>query len=671
MTKNNELFTTMPVTKAVGKLVVPTVVSQIIVIIYSLADTFFIGQIGDPNQLAALSITFPIYTVLTAIANLFGIGANSVISRSLGQNDEIRTKKTSAFSFWMSLAVTLLLSVLLALFMEPILLFFGANTYTLLYTKDYLFWVFVIGGVPTVAGLILGHLVRAVGKTKEAGIGLTIGGIMNILLDPIFIFTFKMDVAGASLATMISNTVSMLYFFVILFYNRKTTVIKLNPKYFTFKKNVAWSTVSVGFPAAISVLLVSFSISLLNGLLLHHEGGTVLSAAYGVTSKCGTIALHISIGIAQGVMPLIGYNYGAKNHKRVHQVCRLSFVILWIFSIFFLVVVQIIPQTIVAIFTPDRNTIEVGSIFMRCWSWCVIGMSLFNMYNSIFQAVGKWKTSLILAILRLGIIFPVFSITMNIFWGVTGLMWVQTITDSLSCLLAVILYSHFKKKLEKQFSQQQPENSTPHFCHNIITISREFGSGGRTIGKEVASKLGIPCYDSDLIEKIAQESGFAREYVERYGEYAQADTLFENALAGREQDGQSTADKLWFAQEKVIKDLAQKSSCVIVGRCADYILQNVTNCLTVFIHASDEKRTERIVTVYGQREESPVQRLHEKDKKRKAFYELYTGTQWGVAENYEVCLDSGKIGINGCIAIISAMYKHKFAVETKNNAVTK
>lgn len=126
-------------------------------------------------------------------------------------------------------------------------------------------------------------------------------------------------------------------------------------------------------------------------------------------------------------------------------------------------------------------------------------------------------------------------------------------------------------------------------------------------------------------------------------------------------------DKLWFAQEKVIKDLAQKSSCVIVGRCADYILQNVTNCLTVFIHASDEKRTERIVTVYGQREESPVQRLHEKDKKRKAFYELYTGTQWGGggAENYEVCLDSGKIGINGCIAMISAMYKHKFAVEKK------
>lgn len=149
-------------------------------------------------------------------------------------------------------------------------------------------------------------------------------------------------------------------------------------------KNVSWATLSVGFLAAISVLLVSVSISLLNGLLLTHEGGNILSAAYGVTSKCGTIALHISIGIVQGVMPLIGYSYGAKNHKRVHEVCRLSFIILWIFSVLFLLIVQLIPETIVRIFTPDIQTIEAGSIFMCCWSWCVIGMSLFNMYNSIF-----------------------------------------------------------------------------------------------------------------------------------------------------------------------------------------------------------------------------------------------------------------------------------------------
>lgn len=192
MKENNELFTTMPVGKAVARLAIPTVVSQIIVILYSMADTFFIGQTGDPNQLAALSIAFPIFTLLTAVANLFGIGANSLIARSLGQNDEKTAKKASSFCFWASIVVTLVLSVVLALFMKPILTFVGADELTYAPTKDYLTYVFVIGGIPTVAGLVLGHLVRAVGRTREAGIGLAIGGILNIILDPVFIFIFHM-----------------------------------------------------------------------------------------------------------------------------------------------------------------------------------------------------------------------------------------------------------------------------------------------------------------------------------------------------------------------------------------------------------------------------------------------------------------------------------------------
>lgn len=447
----------MSVGKAVAKLTIPTVVSQIIVILYSLADTFFIGQIGDPNQLTALGITFPIYTVLTAVANLFGIGANSVISRSLGKNDELTAKKASVFSFWASVAVAAVLSVILGVFMRPILSFFGADEFTLGFTADYLFWVFAIGGIPTVAALTLGHLVRAVGKTREAGIGLTIGGVMNIILDPVFIFVFDMEVAGAGLATMISNVISLIYFLIVLIVIRKTTVLTLAPKYFSMEKKVAWGTFSVGFPAAISVLLVSVSIAVLNGLLLRHENGNILSAAYSVVSKCGTIALHISIGIAQGVMPLIGFNFGAKNHKRVHEVCRLSFIILLIFSVVFLLIVQLIPNTIVRIFTPDTDVIEVGGTFMRCWSWCVIGMSLFNMYNSIFQAVGKWKTSLVLAVLRLGVIFIILSFVLNALFGVDGLLWVQAITDTLSCLIAMFLYIRFKKSIASEIHKKIEE----------------------------------------------------------------------------------------------------------------------------------------------------------------------------------------------------------------------
>lgn len=472
-----------------------------------------------------------------------------------------------------------------------------------------------------------------------------------------------MQVAGAGVATMLSNTISLIYFLVILIRVRKETILTINPKRFSMEKKVSWGSLSVGFPAAIAVLLVSVSISVLNGLLLTYENGNILSASYGIVAKCGTIALHISIGIAQGVMPLIGYNYGAKNYKRVHAVCRLSFIILLIFSVVFLIVVQIIPGPIMRIFTPDAATIEVGAVFMRCWSWCVIGMSLFNMYNSIFQAVGRWKTSLFLSVLRLGIIFVVLAFVLNAIFGVNGLMWVQAVTDTLSCIIAIILYIQFKHSISKEIHSVQSEIEKTDNC--IITISRQFGSGGRTVGKEVAAKLGLPCYDSELIEKIAEESGLAKEYVEQYGEYAVSESLYENVMAGRNADGQSLTDKMWLAQKKVVIELAKKGSCVIVGRCADYILKDIADCIKVFICASDEWRAERIVKEYGERELPPVERLHDKDNKRKAYYELYTGTEWGVADNYTMCLDTSKIGIDAFVEMITELYNEHI---TQNNS---
>lgn len=656
MTKGNDLFVSMPVGKAIAKLAIPTVISQIIVILYSMADTFFIGQTGDPNQLAALSIAFPIYTVLTAVANLFGIGANSLIARSLGQNDETTARKAAAFCFWGSIALTAVLCILLAALMKPILIIAGADELTFGHTADYLLYVFVIGGIPTVAGLALGHLVRAVGKTREAGIGLALGGILNIILDPVFIFVFNMGVSGAAIATAVSNTVSLIFFLVILFLIRKKTCLTISPKQFTLKKEVSCSVLSVGFPAAVSVLLVCFSISLLTALLLRHEGGNIIAAAYGVTAKVGTIALHISIGIAQGVMPLIGYSYGAKDHKRVREVTKLSFIILWVFSALFLLLVQLIPDSFIRIFIDDADTVAVGEVFIRRWSWCAIGMCLVALYDAIFQAVGKWKTSLLVAVIRFLIVFPAFCFIMDAALGADGLMWVQPITDTVALILAAILFRHFRKSLAKHPQPAQTQTAGTFRRNRIIAISREFGSGGRSIGKEVAAQLKIPCYDSELIEKIAVQSGFAKEYVEKYGEYAISDRLYENALAGRRFDGQSDSDKLWLAQQKVITDLAQEGPCVIVGRCADYILRNIADCLTVFIHASDEKRADRIVSVYGERDEKPMQRIKEKDKKRKAYYEIYTGTEWGNADNYDLCLDSGVLGIDKCVRTIKELY---------------
>lgn len=192
--------------------------------------------------------------------------------------------------------------------------------------------------------------------------------------------------------------------------------------------------------------------------------------------------------------------------------------------------------------------------------------------------------------------------------------------------------------------------------NRIITISREFGSGGRTIGKETAAKLGIPCYDQELIEKIAEESGFAKEYIAERGEYTTHGSWLASAISGRDFYGHSSQDDLWAAQQRVILDLAEKGPCVIVGRCADYILRDAADCLTVFIHADMEQRAKRIVEQYGERTETPEKRLRDKDKRRAAYYQYYTDLKWGEARNYHIALNSGALGIERCVEIIAHLF---------------
>ncbi len=193
--------------------------------------------------------------------------------------------------------------------------------------------------------------------------------------------------------------------------------------------------------------------------------------------------------------------------------------------------------------------------------------------------------------------------------------------------------------------------------HRIITISREFGSGGRTIGKETAEKLGIPCYDQELIEKIAEDSGLNKDFIREKGEYAPRGSLFASSFFyDRSYTGFNVQDLLWQSQRKVILDLAEKGGCVIVGRCADYILQGKHDLLKVFVYASMEKREERILKVYGENEEAPRKRLEDKDKRRRAYYRLYTDMEWGQVQNYDIALNSGELGIEKCVDILTMLY---------------
>ena len=443
--KKTEIFEQKPVPAAIASLAVPTILSQIITMIYNLADTFFVGHTGDPYQVAALSLVFPVYMLLTGIGNLFGIGANSRISRCLGVHDREGARRTCVFSLWAGLAATALVLLLLAGFLNPVLRAMGASENTIGPARGYIIWVMLIGGLPTEASLLLAHMLRGEGSAKQASTGMMLGGILNMLLDPLFIYVFGMGVAGAGAATMLSNCICLLYYVIVILRERQDSVLTANPRMFQLEG--AAEILLVGLPAAMVIALGSSGNIILTRLLSAY--GDIAVAAFGVTQKFGTITMNISIGLTQGIMPLIGYNYAAANYTRVKKVCSCSFVILLVFIAAFFTVYQLIPAILMRLFVSDEATVTLGAGFLKRWSLCVPGMTFVFLFNSIFQAMGEWKRSLSLSVIRQGLLFIPALFIMNALMGMYGLVWAQPVCDLLSLLLGVVLYLHLSTKLKQ------------------------------------------------------------------------------------------------------------------------------------------------------------------------------------------------------------------------------
>ena len=439
-----QYFASAPVPKAMVKFIVPTILSQLVTLLYNLADAFFVGHTNDPNQMAALTLSFPIFMFLTAIGNLMGIGANSLISRSLGEGDLNQAKKAGLYGVYGGILLAVLFSIVMALFMRPILTLVGASEHTYAYTASYLKWTVVIGGIPTVISLVLGHLIRAEGNTKQASIGMSIGGVLNIFLDPVLISWAGLGITGAAIATAFSNCIAMLYFFSVLYQNRKTSVLALYAKGIAFERKILAQIILIGFPAALVVLLGSTA----NIVLTHDMApyGDINVAAFGVVQKIGTVTIQITMGITQGVMPLIGYNYGAGNHARTREISRDTFLILALYAAACLIVIEAFPMQMIQIFTSEADTIQVGTSFLKCWILCTPGMCFVNLFNTIFQAMGKWPPSLFLSLFRQALLLIPLLIILNHVVGLYGLVWSQPISDTCSLILGIVLYRMLVRK---------------------------------------------------------------------------------------------------------------------------------------------------------------------------------------------------------------------------------
>jgi len=358
-----ELFERTSVSKAVLSLVVPTVISQLITVLYNMADTFFIGQTGDPNQVAASNLCMPMFLFLSGIANLFGIGGSSLISRCLGVGDKEKATYTSAFCIWTSVTVTLTYGIGIYLLCPIILPAFGANMDTYEYCRQYLFWTVAIGSIPTVLNAEFAHLIRSEGYSKQASFGMILGAMLNIILDPIFITILNMQISGAALATMLSNFVAMVYFIFLIMKKRSRTVLTLSPRFFSIKYKIPSEVFLVGLPSTFMSLMSTISNITLNRLMSSYCNQAI--AGVGIAKKIDMLSFGIATGMSQGVIPLIGYNYSAKNYKRMKKAIYSTFILSISVAIVCTILLFTCANPIVRAFIDDELTVKYGQVFQR------------------------------------------------------------------------------------------------------------------------------------------------------------------------------------------------------------------------------------------------------------------------------------------------------------------
>lgn len=446
-----ELFERMPVGRALLTMAIPTIISQLITMIYNLADTFFIGMSNDPYKVAAASLVSILFFMLNSLSNLFGVGGGSLLSRLLGEKRDEEAKRVGAFSIYGSLAIAAAYSSVSFFFTEPLARLLGASDNTVGYASSYLFWVLVVGGVPSTISLTMSHLIRSAGYSKESGMGLAIGGISNIILDPLFMFVILPkgnEVTGAAMATCLSNIITLIYFIFVYVRLKDKAPLSFSPRKIRISKKLIGAIFSIGLPSAITALLANISSIIKNNLTANY--GDIELAAYGIVIKADMLPLNIGMGLCQGMMPLVAYNYAAKNYPRMRAFTRAAQISGMAVAGVFIVISEIFAPRIVWLFIKDEATISYGKDFLRIA--CLATPFMISNFQKIYclQSMGKGKESLILGIFRQGLFAIPLLFILNHLLGLYGVVAAQIFSDGFTFIFASLIYKKVYGKLEKE-----------------------------------------------------------------------------------------------------------------------------------------------------------------------------------------------------------------------------
>lgn len=652
-TETSQFLGEEKISKLMLKFSIPCVLSLLVSALYNIVDQIFIGN-SELSALgnAATGVVFPIFIIAQAFAWCFGDGCAAYLNICQGKKNTQDAHK----SIGSGITITLIASIILIAVFFPLktqlLTLFGASDNSIGMAIEYFNIILMFFPLYMLSNM-MNAVIRADGSPAWSMASMLIGAIINIILDPLFIFGFKWGMTGAALATVIGQTVS---FIISLIYFFRPKTFKLTIKSFIPDLKIFSSTLKLGTSSFITQMTIVI-ISLVCNIMLARYGAQsrygvdIPIAIIGIESKVFTVVINLVVGIVLGCQPIIGYNIGAKKYDRVKKLYKSILICTIVIGVCSTLLFELAPRAVVSIFGTPTNipnpedywifAEKTFRIFLSLVTFtCIIKMS-----SIFFQAVGKPVHAVISSMIRDIVCFIPLIIILPMRFGIEGILFAAPAADFIAMIVAAALTVTFMKSLKKDTTPQESRAViAPSQKGVIITIAREHGSSGKQIGKVVAEKLGIPFYYKEMTALAAQESGLDKEFISDIN--ANSPGLMHDLYLSTQVIQQAIT-----AQDKIIRKIADNGSCVIVGRTADYVLREYENVVRVFIYAPKEYRMKRIMKIYGDTKEESKKSIHRSDTARASYYKNITGQDWNNPHNFDLSVNSD-IGIDKCAEVI-------------------
>ena len=669
-TQNCENFylTQTPVKKLLLKFAIPCVLAMLVSALYNIVDQIFLGNSSaGQDGIMATTVVFPFTVVALALAQLVGDGCAALYSISLGAKDDKTSTKCIGNAILLSIVFGILLMIIGFAAKSPILKILGVSGYsqtTQVFTNQYM--TIILAGVPFyVFSSAMASIIRADGSPRYSMISTVIGAVINLILDTILIFACKMGVQGAAIATIVGQVVSAI---VCAIYFRKMKLVKLEKEGFKPDFKVVGKILRLGTSSFITQIAIAIITIVANNVVgtIGGENATDAGAALGIVFKVFAIIIAFALGISVGAQPIIGYNYGAKKYDRVLHAFKLVILCNVVLGIIATILFEAAPSLIVAIFGRGSEFYkEYAVLSFRIYLGGIMFCCLQKASCILLQSINKPYKALVLSLMRDVILLVPGVCLLGLLGNLHLMLWAGIIADIGAFIPTIIFVLIEMRKLKKQSNVAAVSPQTvDKFASDkyVITIGREFGSGGKYIGQELAKRFNINCYDNELITKVANDFNIDIELLKSVDEKQKSSFWYGFASNYVFEDEKllpiSPEDSLFLKQCNTIENLYATESCIIVGRCADFILKNKPNVIRIFVYASDAQfKIDRKVELENCTEKEALEKLKAIDKQRADYYKHFTSQNWGDKENYDLCLDTSKVGVEQSIDVIEKYVK--------------